>query len=182
MYYWYRKLSSTQSSLQTIIISRQGMYKLHFLERAGEIMKFFHYVSDGIKFPPNEKSIFGPKKSGETLNLADILTNTTLNDNDPLSSIWSIENPNEKPETETEDSLTNAERSGETNDNFEDLGIEFSESVTEKSGSNSGPKEAQWAEVVDISQPMFDFHQRVPNMAYTWPFELDTFQNQKKNF
>ena len=25
---------------------------------------------------------------------------------------------------------------------------------------------------------MFDFHQRVPNMAYTWPFELDTFQKQ----
>ena len=112
------------------------------------------------------------------MNLADILTNTTLNDNDPLSSIWSIENPNEKPETETEDSLTNAEKSGETNDNFEDLDIEFSESVTEKSGSNLGPKEAQWAEVVDISQPMFDFHQRVPNMAYTWPFELDTFQKQ----
>jgi antiviral helicase SKI2 len=111
------------------------------------------------------------------LNLADILTNTTLNDNDPLSSIWSIENSDEKPETE--ESSLNAEKFGESsNDNFEDLDIEFSVSVTEKSGSNSGPKEALWAEVVDISQPMFDFHQRVPNMAYTWPFELDTFQKQ----
>jgi antiviral helicase SKI2 len=44
-------------------------------------------------------------------------------------------------------------------------------------GSNP-PKESLWAEVIDISQPMFDFHQRVPNMAYTWPFELDTFQKQ----
>lgn len=88
-----------------------------------------------------------------------------------------MENSDEKPETD--ESPSNPESSGEINDNFEDLDIEFSASITEKSGSSpGGPKEATWAECVDISQPMFDFHQRVPNMAYTWPFELDTFQKQ----
>ena len=111
------------------------------------------------------------------LNLADILTNTSLNNNDPLSSIWSIENSDQNTDTSNESS-TKPEKSSETNDNFEDLDIEVPESVAEKYGSNLAPKEALWAEVVDISQPMFDFHQKVPNMAYTWPFELDTFQKQ----
>ena len=62
--------------------------------------EIFAIFLEGIVFPRSEKSIFGPKKSGEIMNLADLLTNTALNDNDPLSTIWTIENTNEKPETE----------------------------------------------------------------------------------
>lgn len=42
----------------------------------------------------------------------------------------------------------------------------------------SGPTATEWAEIVDVTQPMTDFHQKVPQMAFTWPFELDTFQKQ----
>ena len=35
-----------------------------------------------------------------------------------------------------------------------------------------------WAEMVDISKPMDDFEEKVPNMAFKYPFELDTFQKQ----
>ena len=79
--------------------------------------------------------------------------------------------------TKTEDIVINEEKSDEIDDTFEDFETEFKvdNAAVEKS---TNPKEALWAEVVDISQPMFDFHQRVPNMAYTWPFELDTFQKQ----
>lgn len=141
-----------------------------------------YYYSEGIVFPPNEKSIFGPKKSNEMFNLADILTNTALNDNDPLSSIWSMETNDKKPKTEDSSVINEVEKSdAEIDDTFDDFETEFkvdnaaSAAAVDKS---SNTKEALWAEVVDISQPMFDFHQRVPNMAYTWPFELDTFQKR----
>lgn len=35
-----------------------------------------------------------------------------------------------------------------------------------------------WAEMIDITKPMLDFAEKVPIMAHTYPFELDTFQKQ----
>ncbi|KIY51126.1 ATP-dependent RNA helicase [Fistulina hepatica ATCC 64428] len=35
-----------------------------------------------------------------------------------------------------------------------------------------------WAHVVDINKPITDFHERIPEMARNYPFELDTFQKQ----
>lgn len=36
----------------------------------------------------------------------------------------------------------------------------------------------EWAEELDITKPVEDFHTKIPEMAFTWPFELDTFQKQ----
>lgn len=36
----------------------------------------------------------------------------------------------------------------------------------------------EYAEWVDITQPVKDFEQQVPELAHTYPFELDTFQKQ----
>ncbi|XP_026272227.1 helicase SKI2W [Frankliniella occidentalis] len=36
----------------------------------------------------------------------------------------------------------------------------------------------QWAEILDVSQPVTDFHEHVPNMAHKYEFELDIFQKQ----
>lgn len=35
---------------------------------------------------------------------------------------------------------------------------------------------SDWVEILDTSKPVDDFEKRVPNMAYKYPFELDTFQ------
>lgn len=35
-----------------------------------------------------------------------------------------------------------------------------------------------WAEMIDVTKPMLDFAERVPDLAYKHPFELDTFQKQ----
>jgi len=35
---------------------------------------------------------------------------------------------------------------------------------------------SQWAEELDVSCPVRDFEKKVPVMAKTWTFELDTFQ------
>eukprot|EP00124_Ichthyophonus_hoferi_P005192 Ihof_evm1s695 gene=Ihof_evmTU1s695 len=39
-------------------------------------------------------------------------------------------------------------------------------------------EEGQWAHMVDITQSVTDFHERIPDMAKKFPFELDTFQKQ----
>lgn len=38
--------------------------------------------------------------------------------------------------------------------------------------------QSQWAEELDVSHPVTDFEKKVPTMAKTWPFELDTFQKK----
>ncbi|CRK90453.1 CLUMA_CG004113, isoform A [Clunio marinus] len=37
---------------------------------------------------------------------------------------------------------------------------------------------AEWAEIIDISQPVKNFYDRVADMAHQYPFELDPFQKQ----
>nr|CAD7444208.1 unnamed protein product [Timema bartmani] len=51
--------------------------------------------------------------------------------------------------------------------------LNISETATVK-----GPTSSQWAEVIDVSEPVRDFHQKIPDMAKTWDFELDIFQKQ----
>ncbi|KAI5454433.1 Antiviral helicase ski2 [Naganishia albida] len=41
-----------------------------------------------------------------------------------------------------------------------------------------GPPKREWAHVVDVNQPMENFHEMVPEMAHKYPFELDTFQKE----
>ena len=35
-----------------------------------------------------------------------------------------------------------------------------------------------WAHMVDVKRDLLNFHELVPDMARTWPFELDTFQKE----
>ena len=39
-------------------------------------------------------------------------------------------------------------------------------------------KKHQWAELIDVNEPVDDFETKVPNPACTYPFELDVFQKQ----
>ncbi|KAI9141382.1 antiviral helicase [Paraphysoderma sedebokerense] len=39
-------------------------------------------------------------------------------------------------------------------------------------------KKHEWAHVVDVNQEMTNFHDLVPELAFPYPFELDTFQKQ----
>ncbi|KAL2446187.1 Antiviral helicase SKI2 [Exophiala dermatitidis] len=45
------------------------------------------------------------------------------------------------------------------------------------SGSLKKPTR-EWAHVVDVNKDIPNFHELVPEMARTWPFELDTFQKE----
>ena len=39
-------------------------------------------------------------------------------------------------------------------------------------------RSTEWAEMLNSEGTIPDFHTQVPQMAYQWPFELDTFQKQ----
>ncbi|XP_037948135.1 helicase SKI2W-like [Teleopsis dalmanni] len=60
----------------------------------------------------------------------------------------------------------------------EDILKEDVRPVIEISKSNTKLVQAQWAEMVDITQPVTDFKEKVPCPAMTYPFELDVFQKQ----
>uniref|UniRef100_A0A667X9K1 SKI2 subunit of superkiller complex n=1 Tax=Myripristis murdjan TaxID=586833 RepID=A0A667X9K1_9TELE len=48
-----------------------------------------------------------------------------------------------------------------------------------KSKPQEDPEEnKKWAIPVNITSPCEDFHKRIPNPAFKWPFELDVFQKQ----
>lgn len=39
-------------------------------------------------------------------------------------------------------------------------------------------EDTKWAVMVDIKKPVNEFHERIPELAHQYPFELDTFQKQ----
>eukprot|EP00794_Sanderia_malayensis_P015879 gene15879-17479_t len=49
--------------------------------------------------------------------------------------------------------------------------------VEDASSKDSKPGE-EWVVIEDTTRNVDDFHRLVPDMAYKWPFELDTFQKQ----
>ena len=119
-------------------------------------------LSEGISFIPNENSVFAPKNS-EVLNLADILTATTISD-EGLASIWSTEDKPKDTDDEAKASVDDVENLDKDHEEV----IDDLEDQLQIQKSSAVEGDTLWAEIVDISQPMLDFHNKVPNMAYTW--------------
>lgn len=42
----------------------------------------------------------------------------------------------------------------------------------------TGVTSTDWAEMIDVSQPVPEFTDKIKDMAQTYPFELDNFQKQ----
>jgi antiviral helicase SKI2 len=121
----------------------------------------------------------------DVINLATILNATAVIDD--LSDIWSRDTNDEEGKEEAARGLSIGKKElqlGARNHRDDDDGLEGLVEQTNETSSQQATSSSYestdpvWAELVDISQPMLDFHQRVPNMAYTWPFELDIFQKQ----
>ncbi|XP_075982834.1 superkiller complex helicase subunit twister [Anticarsia gemmatalis] len=100
-----------------------------------------------------------------------------------LVDLWKDEEPQTKPskptkKVELEDS--------EDNDNFlEDTIIRPPVELPEipilnitSSSMKTGVTSTEWAEMIDVSQPVPDFREKIKDMAHTYPFELDVFQKQ----
>jgi antiviral helicase SKI2 len=48
----------------------------------------------------------------------------------------------------------------------------------ELKASSARDRGKEWAHVVDVNKDLLNFHELVPDMARTWPFELDVFQKE----
>lgn len=46
------------------------------------------------------------------------------------------------------------------------------------SAIRTGVTSTEWAEMIDVSQPVPDFKEKIKDMAHSYPFELDIFQKQ----
>lgn len=89
--------------------------------------------------------------------------------------LWN-ENENESKKNQEIKSLI--EIPGDWNDSILNI-PDLTDSVLEISKVDSNmPTVTQWAEMMDVSQPVKDFNERIPNPAHKYPFELDTFQKQ----
>jgi antiviral helicase SKI2 len=80
-----------------------------------------------------------------------------------------------------QDSQEESEEEDESDDDIDALlPVEFPalapHSQLSMSRNRRGGKE--WAHMVDINRPIPNFHELVPDMARTYPFELDTFQKE----
>lgn len=79
-----------------------------------------------------------------------------------------------------EDDNNDSEMSDEDTDLDDLLPVEFPslEPHGELQSSSSKKSGREWAHVVDIDKEITNFKELVPDMARTWPFELDTFQKE----
>jgi len=96
---------------------------------------------------------------------------------------------NEKSEVKLEKGKTSINLGvlGGLEDDLAGLGLEeggsgsvlsISEGGVSGAGQSAGPRVTEWAERLDAEGTIPDFHQQVPQMAFQFPFELDTFQKQ----
>ncbi|XP_063895798.1 superkiller complex protein 2 isoform X2 [Helicoverpa armigera] len=113
------------------------------------------------------------------INLEEVVDN-----NAHLVDIWKDE---EVPEKKPHRPVKNIELDNDTdNDNFLEATIirppiELPEipvlNIT-SSAAKTGVTSTDWAEMIDVSQPVPEFREKIKDMAQTYPFELDNFQKQ----
>jgi len=106
-----------------------------------------------------------PTQEPTVLNLADVLNQT-----DDILAMFK----------DTESEKVKSDKSITISSELDEFHIEDTSPVVPISdgSKHSQPRVTQWAEMLDAEAPLSDFHQQVPQMAYQWPFELDTFQKQ----
>uniref|UniRef100_A0A672IL68 SKI2 homolog, superkiller viralicidic activity 2-like n=1 Tax=Salarias fasciatus TaxID=181472 RepID=A0A672IL68_SALFA len=129
-----------------------------------ELEEDIDFENDLLKVPPGFKAgmDFTDKEARVTkpeVNLMSLL--------DTLEDISDLQPEAEEKEDGTREEAPKLPRTN----SLEDLGIQ--------SKSKESPEATKkWAIPVDITSPCQDFHKRIPNPAFKWPFELDVFQKQ----
>ncbi|XP_029976354.1 superkiller complex protein 2 [Salarias fasciatus] len=145
-----------------------------------ELEEDIDFENDLLKVPPGFKAgmDFTDKEARVTkpeVNLMSLL--------DTLEDISDLQPEAEEKEDGTREEAPKLPRTN----SLEDLGIQDAASPSsqpqkskdQQSKSKESPEATKkWAIPVDITSPCQDFHKRIPNPAFKWPFELDVFQKQ----
>ncbi|XP_059090527.1 superkiller complex protein 2-like [Tigriopus californicus] len=126
----------------------------------------------GINFDPLVEPATAMAARGPVSEMVDLASMLTLDDQSGLFEASQTSAP-------VETALGSLKASIPSQDGFwpDDTGVPVL-TISKGPSTSSGLSATEWAEIVDVTQPMTDFHQKVPQMAFTWPFELDTFQKQ----
>ncbi|XP_058474761.1 helicase SKI2W [Solea solea] len=154
---------------------------LEQIKKKSELEQDIDFENDLLKIPPGFKA--GVDFSDKDAKIA----KPEVNLMSLLSTFEDIVDL--QPEAEEKQEGKGGEKSPKLprTNSLEDLGIKdaVSSSAPSENGKDekSKPKEnpekkKKWAIPVDIASPCDDFYKRIPNPAFKWPFELDTFQKQ----
>jgi antiviral helicase SKI2 len=161
---------------QKSVAKESGLDRVINLGAEGGLLEIAPGFSRGLKFPTKTS------KDGADL-VADV--ETSLAQDDGQKKILrrdSSDDANLHLRAESQD-----DQRGKLLDSDEDdedleelLPIEFPalEPRGQLLASSSRNRGREWAHVVDVNKGMDNFHELVPEMAKTWPFELDTFQKE----
>lgn len=123
--------------------------------------------NNGLDFDADEQSDNKPATDAESVNLLSI-----IEDEHNILGMWK---EIEKTERKTSD------RKFEYNEELDEIILRTPDPAPILQISKTRKKQVltmEWAEWVDITQPVADFENQIPEPAHTYPFELDIFQKQ----
>ncbi|XP_037548858.1 helicase SKI2W [Nematolebias whitei] len=152
---------------------------LEQIKKKSELEKEIDFHNDIMKVPPGFKAGMDFTSKDAKIARAEVNLMSLLSTLEEISDL--------QPEAEEKDEGKQSQevvKLPRTN-SLEDLDIKDAALSTadtgkeEKSKPSENPEEKRkWAIPVDITSPCEDFYKRIPNPAFKWPFELDTFQKQ----
>lgn len=98
--------------------------------------------------------------------------------------LW--QDDDEIPEQKVSQLKKDLEIEDDTNDNFLESTIIKPQVVLPEipvlnitdSTIKSGITSTEWAEMIDVSQPVPEFKEKIKDLAHAYPFDLDNFQKQ----
>ena len=111
-------------------------------------------------------------QSSNILNLADF-----LNQKDSVFDLF-VDKTEGKPEKVSTTTVSSSSLEEDDGFDIDQLDTDIKVLSISDGNKSSQPTVTKWAEMLDAEAPLSDFHQQVPQMAFSWPFELDTFQKQ----
>uniref|UniRef100_A0A1A7XKA4 Superkiller viralicidic activity 2 (S. cerevisiae homolog)-like n=1 Tax=Iconisemion striatum TaxID=60296 RepID=A0A1A7XKA4_9TELE len=150
---------------------------LEQIKKKSELEEDIDFENDLLKVPPGLKAGMNFTNEDAKVAKSEVNLMSLLSTLDEISNLQ----PDAK-EKEGDKHTEEAIKLPRTN-SLEDLGIK--DATPSSSPSEAGNKDKQnleekkkWAIPVNITSPCEDFYKRIPNPAFQWPFELDTFQKQ----
>lgn len=160
-----------------------GMEELSLdqIKKKSELEEDIDFENDLLRVPAGFKAGMDFTDKNSKTAKAEVNLMSLLSTHDDITGLQPDEEVKEEGEKRED-----APKLPRTN-SLEDLGIKDAVSSStpsekgkdEKSKPKENPEEAKkWAIPVNISSPCDDFYKRIPNPAFKWPFELDTFQKQ----
>ncbi|XP_052720162.1 helicase SKI2W-like [Crassostrea angulata] len=147
--------------------------KTEFLDFEKDLLSVAPGMMKGMTF--NDLDIAPKQKEPTLLNLADLMSAADLDE----FNLGDDEDEGESKNEDHDQGHILSEVKLEKSESLENL-VKIDEDRETERGVRVGGegRQEEWAVKVDVDHPVADFHQRIPDMAYKWEFELDVFQKQ----